>query len=718
MPRHLHLDFESFSEADLTEVGSYRYAFDPTTEIMCAAMAINDEYPVIWHEDIRPGLASAFDPYWDALEDPEVLIYAHNAQFEMAMCQALLWKTWGIEPPALSRFRCTASMARRAALPGGLDKLSEVLDLKNKKDKRGKDLIKKFSMLQPAKKPTKKNPHGLPVRRIYPRDEPEAFREFMEYCQQDVRAEQEIAHRLAYFDEPINNRNYTMDAYINARGVPVNLVALRHAQRIIEEETEMVGARFRELTGFEITQGKVFLEWLHDEGCHLDNLQAETIETYLQEWEDVEVNTLEHPAVVALRMKQATSFASIKKVATMLACAGPHDNRIRGMLGHHGATTGRWTNHLVQFHNMKRPAAHMAKEPVKGTTWSEYAYREICAGVSRIELELFYGAPLDVISSCIRHFVHDVRCNCGGNNCDVPFFECGESPMLDADYSAIEARIVCWLAGEEWALDEYRAQDAATTDEDKERLDRYRIMASIIFSVPVDEVNKHPQRFIGKQAILLCGFQGGAPKFRQTCEKFGYNDMPAGLEDTAVGAFRKKHKAVVRYWTDVDKAAKRAIANPGNVVRLKPSDNAPEVQFSVKELGGMPFLLIRLPSGRKLAYPRPRVRPSSKFEGATEIVFFGKIGQTANWGDVSTYGGKLVENITQAVANDIMFNGLHNAESAGYETASIIHDEALDYLKPGQTPEEFVALLTDLPAWADGLPIAAEGDLVPFYKKG
>lgn len=410
MPRHLHLDFESFSEADLESVGAYRYAFDPSTEILCAGMALDNEPPAIWHPDYwRDG--TILEKYWDALEDPSVLIYAHNAQMEMAICEALLQKTWGIPCPDLSRFRCTMSLARRAALPGGLDKLSETLNLENRKDKRGKALIRKFCIVQPAKKPTKKLPQGLPPRRIFPKDDPEAFQELLAYCKQDVAAEREVAQLLAYFDEPINNTNYSLDARINSRGVPVNMNALRHAQTLIDQETEIVSREFRELTGFEVTQNKVLLEWVnsfdHMQGCALPNLQADTIEAFLEK-------SMGEPnpsvVVTALRMKQSIAYASIKKVATMIGCAGPHDNRIRGMLGHHGATTGRWVNKLVQFQNMKRPADDMANytDETEMETWSERAYRDICNGIDLETLRLCYGAPLEVISSCIRHFVHNV----------------------------------------------------------------------------------------------------------------------------------------------------------------------------------------------------------------------------------------------------------------------------------------------------------------------
>jgi DNA polymerase len=398
MAKHLHLDFETFSEADIRDVGEYRYAFDPSTEILCAAMAFDRAEPVVWHAGLDEIDLMEVDPYFDALRDPEVLVYAHNAMFEMSICQALLKKTWGIECPDLSRFRCTMSLARRAALPAKLEKLAEVLGLSNQKDQRGKTLLKKFSMMQPAKKPSKKNPQGVPPRRIMPTDEPQAFAELLAYCAQDVRAEQEVQHRLAYFDDDLNNANYSLDARINARGVPVNLNALRHAQTLIDEETAIVSAQFRELCGFEVTQNAVFLQWLHREGAHLDNLQAETIETFLEDCEGVPDGNVSD-AVRALRLKQSIAYASIKKVKTMIACAGPHDNRIRGMMNHHGATTGRWTASLVQFQNMKRATIKH----------SEDAYREICAGVSREMLELCYGPVLEVISSCIRHFVHDVK---------------------------------------------------------------------------------------------------------------------------------------------------------------------------------------------------------------------------------------------------------------------------------------------------------------------
>jgi DNA polymerase len=272
-------------------------------------------------------------------------------------------------------------------------------------------------------------------------------------------------------------------------------------------------------------------------------------------------------------------------------------------------------------------------------------------------------------------------------------------PFLDCDYNAIESRMVNWLAGQEDALEEYR-----------QGVDRYRRMASFIYRVPESQISKHPQRFVGKQAILLCGYQGGAAKFRDTCKVMGGYDLPVGLEFKAVESFRAKHDKLVQYWYDCENAAKKAILHPGAIQKVR------NICFLVKDIEGMPFLLLRLPSGRKLAYPKPRLVSSARFAGAKSIVFYGNTIGT-NWGDVHTYGGKIVENICQAVAADIMANGAHACEREGYEVATLIHDQVLCFYREGQTAERLSELLTELPEWATGLPLAAEGGIVPFYKK-
>lgn len=263
---------------------------------------------------------------------------------------------------------------------------------------------------------------------------------------------------------------------------------------------------------------------------------------------------------------------------------------------------------------------------------------------------------------------------------------------LQADFSSIEARITCWVSGQEDALDEYR-----------QGVDRYKRMASFVYGVPEKDVNKHPQRFVGKQCILGCGYGMGPAKFRVTCKKMGNYDLPVGVEERAVKAFRAKHRKVVSFWYDMEAAAKCAIIRKNTLVTVR------KIVFCHKDVEGIPFLLMKLPSGRRLAYPRPRI-------SGDRITFFGNTIGT-NWGDVSTWGGTLVENLVQGIAADLMVHGSRKCEEAGYEIATLIHDECICYHKPGQTVEELVRLLTDLPEWAAGLPIEAEGDLIPFYKK-
>lgn len=267
------------------------------------------------------------------------------------------------------------------------------------------------------------------------------------------------------------------------------------------------------------------------------------------------------------------------------------------------------------------------------------------------------------------------------------------NPLFDADYSAIEARIVCWLAGQEDALDEYR-----------QGIDRYKVMASMIYGIPVDQVNKHPQRFVGKNAILGCGFGMGAPKFRKDCWRKGKYDLPLGLEFKAVESFRAKHKKVKQLWWDMKAAAKKAVLRKGEIVKV-----GKHLSFLCADTADITFLFMRLPSGRKLAYPKPEIQNGDLY------VFRKTIGVV--WEQQETGGCTLTENATQAVAADIMCNGAHNAENAGYKIMALIHDQGLSYSAPRQTAQEFTNLLLKLPSWAIGLPIEAEGSEIPFYKK-
>lgn len=743
MQKILHLDWETFSAADIKNVGAHRYAHDPSTEILCCAVAEHGKEPELWLPEEFCHFTDwyTYDQHLAAynllrlVADPNTIIYAHNAPFEIAISDALWLKTFGFAPPSHRQWRCTAAMARRAALPWSLGKLSEKLDLKNKKDKAGDALIRVFSI--PQKKGNKKL--GIdPGERITPEHDPERFRQFCEYCMQDVRAEQEVHGVLWPFElTGMVLEAFLTDIEINSRGIPVNLLALENAQRMIETETARITEEFRQLTGLNPSQNTELLKWLKARGYSRENLQATTIDEVLEYMPDFELQLIhdtqtrqEYEVCCALQLRKQFSYAAVKKIPKMLACAGPHDNKVRGCLIFCGAGPGRWTASLIQPQNFKRPTIK----------YTEGAYRLIEAGEPVELIKFLYGNPLEVISSSIRHFIHDSECHCGGNNCDVEFFGCGEHPMLSADYNAIESRIVCWLAGQEDALEEYR-QD----------VDRYCRMAQHIYGEPELHIKKMAKadvaeyvmmRFIGKQCILGCGFGMGVDKYIANCAKFG-KTVSRELAEKAVGTWRVQHPSVVSFWYDTERAAKNAIQNKGQRYMVG------KLCFFSMDVAGMHYLFMKLPSGRTIAYPqvsivydtpddvptdaewnamspeeksflyndvKPVAKPPRKDRG--RITYYAQLPNSQQWGRVDTYGGKLVENGTQGTAADIMMMGTINAERAGLPAATLVHDEFLGYMRePHHTIENLIANMTRLPAWADGLPIAAEGKVVPFYKK-
>lgn len=705
---NIHLDYETRSRADLQDVGAYRYANDPSTEILCAAIAEGDNEPVIWRCD-QAMTQEVIDLLLLMTRNPNALVYAHNAQFEAAISDALFEKTFGVFPPAHSKWRCTAAMGRRAALPASLKNLAEFLQLKNQKDSKGMELIRKFSI-----------PQKSTGEFIQPEDDAEAFQQFCDYCLQDVRVEQEIHKKIDFFSSKSAEQVFALDMAINSRGFPVNLDALRKADILVDTETERLGKIFTELTGLKHTQRERFMGWLKERGFKPDNLQSATLDEVLADEafeEDTELGK-------ALKIKKLISFASLAKIKSMLACAGPHDNRVRGTLTYHGAGTGRWSASLVQPQNFKRPAAFME-------SLSEQAYKDICDGCSSEWLELVYGPPLEVISSCIRHFIQN------------------DSPMLDVDYSSIEARIIAWQAGEQWRLDVFNTHGRI-----------YEASASTMFNVPLSEFDDyrkkngkhHPLRQKGKVAELALAYRGGVGAMvKMGAIKQGLieEELPE-----IVKAWREASPKIVGLWKQCETAAKSAIKFPTREFTFGVG-----CSFYTKKISGERFLFMSLPSKRLIAYPRPDIKQQlvwqevkkiktpegvktekgdwKKILTPTEsqvqkimaiypearitdvITFHGKIPNSAHWGSISTHGGVFVENCIQGIAADFMAHGAINAESKGYEIVALIHDEALAHYYPekGQSLEEFTELLVALPEWAEGMPLAADGDIVKFYKK-
>lgn len=681
MPNVLHLDYETHSRADLEEVGAYRYAADPSTRILMLGLALGDEEPrFLFPADVLAAFGMEQDPValeWALLlADPDTLAYAHNATFEVAVSRYRLLEDLGLEPPRLHQWRCTAAMARRANLPGSLEKLGGVLGLSEQKDAAGKKLIKLFC--QPQRVGKRKG------QRVMPWEEPDQWWQFVGYCGQDVRTERESHRKLSAFElagAPLATWVATLQ--LNDRGVPVNVEALRATQLIIDEAQRDIGARFRDITGLGHGQRDRVLEWFEARGYRQGDMKAVSVKRALEkrDWGD-------EAAHLALELKQDLSFSAVNKVTSMLEC-DCGDGLVRGTLRWHGAGPGRWAGELIQPQNYKRPTF---KDTLQ-------AYAAICDGTIRTaeDMELLFGTPLDVIASCIRHYIQ------------LP----GGQKMFDADYTAVEARIVCWLAGQLDALERFRKYDE-TGDR---QFDSYVRMAMVIFTAELEAVSKD-QRWLGKQTVLGCGYQMWVDKFFAqavlNAEKFDIKGIKITMElaEKAVVSFREEYDKVVDLWYACDRAARNAILHPGKVYRA-----GPFLRFGVVTTNGIPFLVMRLPSGRSIVYPWPAIEPDPKKPGRDAITYYGRLpGNRSLWGRVSTYGGKLVENASQGTAGDFMGHGLVTAQARDFDVITIIHDQALA-ADDGRDVEEFCAALTDLPPWAAGMPLKAEGKVVPFYLK-
>lgn len=734
------LDYETRSLCSLKKLGAGRYSCDPSTEILCFSVAPNVGetkiwVPKKWRYIVQGRLPLVSDAEVRQLSHPDTVVSAFNASFEISITDALFTKTTGMPAIGHKQWRCVAVMARMAALPSKLEKLAQILKLKHQKDAKGAGLIKKFSIPNPR---TKKFTE--------PDEDPEAFVEFCSYCIQDSNVEREAKQLLRDFSlTGMTLRGFQADIEINSRGFPVNLDALHKATKLVEAESGRLSREFESLTGLRPTQGKKLLPWLQARGYKGTNLKAETLDEYFDEEgqpnEDIEDDDFD-PLECSdsellhkvLTLKRYVGFASIKKIKAMIACAGPHDNRVRWTLIFHGAGTGRWTASLVQPQNFKKPVPYME-------AFSEAAYKAICAGCSNEWLEMLYGPPLEVIASCIRHFIQD------------------DKPMLDADYASIEARLMAWQTQEQWRLDVFNTHGMI-----------YEASACQMFGLTMQDFKDykkvhgkpHPLRQKGKFGELSLQYMG----YIQALINMGATKQGLTEEELPelVKVWRAASPNFKKHWDSIRDAAIAAIKCPNTKFPF-----GIRCAFMSTTTAGMRFLFMVLPSGRKIAYPQPEVVPQIAWsEDKVELVeevdpntgeirhvekvvkglfkritdpsieqilavrekwpqarmseavtFFGKLPKKQAWGRIATHQGVFCNNQIQGEAADTMIQGLVNCEDEGYEICALIHDEALSAYHPekGQTLEEFVALLTKLPAWAEGMPLKAEGDVVKFYKK-
>ena len=641
----ISIDIETFSDIDLIKCGVYKYADSPAFEILLFAYSIDDGeiniIDLVNGEELPEEIA-------EAIKSDTVIKTAFNAQFE----RVCLSKHLGIllDP---SSWYCTAVQAAELSLPSSLADVGAALGLERQKMTEGKELIKYFCV---SCKPTKSN--GGRTRNMTG-DAPEKWALFKEYCKRDVDVERQIAKKLEMY--PISeseHRLYVLDQRINDRGVLVDLSLAQQAIKINSIQTAVATEQAYTLTGLENPNSVAQLKaWLTENGVEIESLSKKAVAALADET-DGDIQEMLH-------LRLLMSKTSVKKYEAVMRSVCK-DNRVRGMMRFCGASrTGRWSGNILQPQNLPQnhlPDLTLARDIVKDGDFEM--------------LDMTFGNVPNVLSELIRTVL-------------IPK---SKYRFIVADFSAIEARVLSWLAGEQWRLDTFRNGG-----------DIYCASASRMFRVPVEKhgVNGH-LRQKGKISELACGYGGsvGALKNMGAVEMGVPEDELQGL----INDWRNANPHIVKLWTEVGNAAMKAIK-----------------EKTIVTLGKLVFmyergiLFIRLPSGRRLSYIKPRIG-TNRF-GGDSITYMG-VGASKKWERLETFGGKLVENIVQAIARDLLASAMINVANAGYNIVFHVHDEIIAEVPDGQgSVDEMCMLMSINPDWADGIPLSADGYECEYYRK-
>lgn len=656
MHRVMGVDIETYSSVDLTEAGVYAYVEAPDFDILLISYIFDD-----WGEDdVKTIDCFDADPdmmaeFCEALLDPQIVKTAFNANFERT-CLA----KWLQKPMPPEEWRCTMVKALTLGLPGNLAGAGEALGLppEKLKDPQGKALIQFFS--KPCK-PTRTN--GQRTRNL-PQHDPAKWQLYKGYNRQDVVTEQEILRKLSIYKTPESEQElWALDQHMNDNGVALDIPMV---EKIVEYDTrrrQELQEEAQELTGLKNPNSLAQLKrWLAEQGVEMTSVTKDTIAEALRD--------PELPDVVrrVLEIRTALGKTSVAKYSTMLV-AHCQDHRLRGILQFYGANrSGRWAGRLVQTHNL-----------AKNTLPDLALARELAAEGDFETMGTLFGETAFVFSELIRTaFIPSEGCR-----------------FIVSDFSAIEARVLAWLAGEEWVLEAFRNGK-----------DIYCETASMMYHVPVEKhgANSH-LRQKGKVAVLACGYQGGVGAMKRM-DKGG--SIPEDELQSVVDQWRQANSNSVKLWRTCELAARTAIEEH-RTVRLK---------------NGLAFgyingnLFIKLPGGRKLCYWNTRLKLDPR-DGREHIVYMGVNQETKQWGETETYGGKLVENIVQATARDCLAISMQRVAALGYNIVMHVHDEIIVDCPVEDTGamERINACMAEPIPWAPGLPLKGDGYETPFYMK-
>ena len=646
--RTLHIDLETYSSVDLAKSGLYKYVDSPDFEILLLAYAWDDDPVQVL--DLTGEHPAELDSVIAAIENPDVTKVAHNCAFE----RTCLRKYLGCSLFA-NEWQDTMILAAMNGLPQSLDAAGAALRLQDQKIKEGASLISYFC--KPCK-PTISN--GGRTRNL-PCHAPDKWERFKTYCARDVEVEREIFRRLsivAAYVPDWERRVFELDSRINDRGVLVDLDFVESAVAVDRAFNDKYFAEMQRLTGLDNPGSVAQLKlWLESVGVSCDSLNKQTVMDLIEQTPDPTIRRV-------LELRQQLGKTSIKKYETMQAAAC-RDGRVRGIMQYYGAgRTGRWAGRIVQPQNL--PQNHLEQI-------------DIVRGVVRDRdletLETLYDNVPDTLSQLIR----------------TALIAKPGHTFLVADYSAIEARVIAYLAGEQWRMDVFANGG-----------DIYCSSASAMFHVPVEKngINGH-LRQKGKIAELACGYGGGVGALKA----FGADKM--GLSDdemqSIVAQWRAASPSIPRFWHETEKAVKHALRTPGRAFTVQPC--------GVKYIRDRMALRCILPSGRQLAYWAARL------DADGSIRFMGQNQTTRKWEQMETWGGKLVENIVQAFARDCLAVAMLRLDAAGFNIVFHVHDEVIVEAPDGSHWEDVADIMGQPIDWAPGLLLRGDGYETKFYRK-
>jgi DNA polymerase len=627
----------------------------PSTDVWLAAYQFDDmPEPELWH----PG-----EPVPQRIVDHAAaggIFRAHNAAFERLITQYVTGPRYGWPIIPLRQWEDSAAEAAAMSLPRALGQLAKVLGVPHQKDDEGHNLMLRMA------RPRSYNEDGTPVWW----DVPERIARLGSYCQDDVRSEKAcsaVLRRLSVAEREI----YYLTEEMNDRGMRIDRELVLAAKDVADLGVEHANARILEITDgavLGVTKLPSIKQWLVSQGVQFESLDKDTVKDMLDD------PNITEKVREMLELRAAAGRTSLGKLDSMLTtmCV---DDRVRGMLMYHGAGTGRWTGKLVQPHNFTRGEVDDIEEYIPYVLEREYS-----------TLEMF-RPPTVIISSMLRSMITAAP----------------GKMLVAADYSGIEARVLNWLAQQLDILQLFR-----------EGKDVYKYNASRLYKVPVPDVTKM-QRQGGKFQELGCGFGMGWKKAISGADtaQYGYLKLTEETAKYTVDNYRETHDKVPLYWKDAARAVIEAVRVPMTPVKIGPLKNVTAIRAGN-------YLYLVLPSGRPLVYPSPKIELTEAPWGemVEQVTFWGVNAKTRQWDKQRLYGGLITENIVQAVARDVMAEGKIRAQAAGYTPVMSVHDEVITEVDADfGSAKELENILSILPPWATGLPVAAEGWKSFRYRK-